>query len=644
MFTIAWVASTAWQVPGFESLVREMSFDAAAGRLTSAPIRELAKLRNATHVDAASKPLAAGDRWTLGIPSGAGGALDVLVSFELPGQTVASPGGFGIAVRAPPTATAGAALLITVTNITSPDAAGTRNATVLFPPPVDPGCKPAPWCTRPAGYKAEATVPVLKGESLDLRVLVDRPVIEAFFQRGRTSYVTADTPFSLDNSSVHLFNNGPENVRANVSAFGMGCGWNAALPKPAVSPQKTDDAMFTPHVPNCTKGAPGWDTACQCQDKKTLEPVPCGPTTSDQCMPLKCIRITTGNMKGHCHMALCPECGSGVIRGPAATRYHLRDNACGNNDPNAGFYDPLHKLYHLFYQDHLGIPQYQNPRNKSDPSDTGSWVGGPVYGHLVSRNFAHWAHLPVALWNEGSFNSSGDFKHDPSNSGGIFTGSTTMVNGGQDPIMVTPGTGYDIAVPLNRSDPYLTNWTRPCYHNAKNWSSDTANCPNPIAHEGTSDDPSTAWRTPHGEWRLIGNNPHSGNNHPGFFAPIYSAPTFTTDKANFTFLGNSSFPGGECPSFFPLPPLEPGSADPKDVKVNVPGWPPTHVHKVGHPACGGDCMVPGVYHDGAPGEIGQWEMFGTNSTDSHFYSDASTGPDRGQSCTSSNDRVDSLPC
>ena len=164
----------------------------------------------------------------------------------------------------------------------------------------------------PLPIVAEASVPVLKGESLDLRVLVDRPVIEAFFQRGRTSYVTADTPFSLDNSSVHLFNNGPENVRANVSAFGMGCGWNAALPKPAVSPQKMIDAMFTPHVPNCTKGAPGWDTACQCQDKKTLEPVPCGPTTSDQCMPLKCIRITTGNMKGHCHMALCPECGSGA--------------------------------------------------------------------------------------------------------------------------------------------------------------------------------------------------------------------------------------------------------------------------------------------------------------------------------------------
>eukprot|EP01051_Picozoa_sp_SAG22_P024002 SAG22_NODE_6451_length_853_cov_1.157825_2_plen_76_part_01 len=74
------------------------------------------------------------------------------------------------------------------------------------------------------------------------------------------------------------------------------------------------------------------------------------------------------------------------------------------------------------------VPQYQNPRNRSDPTDTGSWVGGVVYGHLVSRDFAHWAHLPPALWNAGSFKRGGNFTGDASNSGGIFTGSTTMIN------------------------------------------------------------------------------------------------------------------------------------------------------------------------------------------------------------------------
>ena len=258
-------------------------------------------------------------------------------------------------------------------------------------------------------------------------------------------------------------------------------------------------ATSVQHVPNCSLAAPGVvdgvQTACACQSKDGKDtPMPCGPShglgyaASDQCMPQVCVEITTGNMKGHCHNVLCPDCGSGVIRGPGVTKFHLRDNSCGNNDPNAQFYDPVHKLYHTFFQDHLGIPQYQNPRNRSDPSDTGSWSGGVVYGHMVSRgtlfpcegilhfhtvkcyasslcttlavlavvlalrtdyrsgawywyrtartDFAHWAHLPVALWNVGSFKPGGGWTGDKSNSGGIFTGSTTMINGGAKAVLV----------------------------------------------------------------------------------------------------------------------------------------------------------------------------------------------------------------
>ena len=60
--------------------------------------------------------------------------------------------------------------------------------------------------------------------------------------------------------------------------------------------------------------------------------------------------------------------------------------------------------------------------------------------------------------------------------------------------MITPGRGYDVAIPLNRSDPLLTDWTRPCYHDPKNASSFLPGCINPIAHEGTSDDPCTGDR------------------------------------------------------------------------------------------------------------------------------------------------------
>ena len=66
------------------------------------------------------------------------------------------------------------------------------------------------------------------------------------------------------------------------------------------------------------------------------------------------------------------------------------DRSCGEQDPNGPIYDPLHGMYHLFYQVHLGMPNCHTP-----------WLGnrnGPVWGHAVSKDMTHWAHLPVALW------------------------------------------------------------------------------------------------------------------------------------------------------------------------------------------------------------------------------------------------------
>ena len=68
----------------------------------------------------------------------------------------------------------------------------------------------------------------------------------------------------------------------------------------------------------------------------------------------------------------------------SGAQYHIRDATCGVNDPNGPIYDPRHKMYHLFYQDHLGIPGGE----------------GVVWGHVASRDLIHWARLPVALWND----------------------------------------------------------------------------------------------------------------------------------------------------------------------------------------------------------------------------------------------------
>lgn len=60
------------------------------------------------------------------------------------------------------------------------------------------------------------------------------------------------------------------------------------------------------------------------------------------------------------------------------------------------------------------------------------------------------------------------------------------------------------------------------------------------------------------------------------------------------------FPGGECPSFFPLPSITPGSG-PAPAGAGLP----THVHKASH---GGDWMQVGTYVAGPPKSSGNWSQ------------------------------------
>ena len=68
--------------------------------------------------------------------------------------------------------------------------------------------------------------------------------------------------------------------------------------------------------------------------------------------------------------------------GRSAPQFHVRDASCGENDPNGPVYDPVHGVYHLHYQNHVGCR------------------GGRTYGHAVSRDFTHWAHMPISIWND----------------------------------------------------------------------------------------------------------------------------------------------------------------------------------------------------------------------------------------------------
>jgi len=107
---------------------------------------------------------------------------------------------------------------------------------------------------------------------------------------------------------------------------------------------------------------------------------------------------------------------------------------------------------------------------------------------------------------------------------------------------------------------------------------------NPIVNN-TGRDPSTAWKTPAGEWRLS-----------TFDTMIFGSMDF---KTWYRIGAQPGFPGGECPSFFPLPRNTPG-AGPAPAGATTP----THVHKASHG--GKDWMQVGTYVAGPPRTSGNW--------------------------------------
>ena len=148
------------------SLVRELLLDHATGQLISRPIAEYANLHTEAFVDRqlVQLPPVNGSAATLSIPPAQGGSLDLEVSFDLSSLGVAgSDGEFGVALRAQNDSSLLAGLTLYF-NASGPDADGTRMIrvrTTQHPQPTVPAA-PLPL------------LPVLKGERLTLRALIDR--------------------------------------------------------------------------------------------------------------------------------------------------------------------------------------------------------------------------------------------------------------------------------------------------------------------------------------------------------------------------------------------------------------------------------------------------------------------------------------
>eukprot|EP00928_Gymnodinium_smaydae_P002170 TRINITY_DN10765_c0_g5_i1.p1 TRINITY_DN10765_c0_g5~~TRINITY_DN10765_c0_g5_i1.p1 ORF type:complete len:596 (+),score=64.51 TRINITY_DN10765_c0_g5_i1:57-1790(+) len=274
----------------------------------------------------------------------------------------------------------------------------------------------------------------------------------------------------------------------------------------------------------------------------------------------------------------CPKKPGLGRRAGCNGRFHVISETCALNDPNAPVYDPVHDVYHIHFQNHAGLCHAFNSNGTCDPLS-----GGRTFGHAVSRDFAHWAHVPISIWNDQPYD-----RHD------IYTGSATVVN--NQVVIVYPGicmykdhapgcpggVNLALATPSDPNDPLQRNWTK------------TGFATNPIVkgprfRDVGGGDPSSAWQTAAGEWRFT--------TAGGF---IFGSMDF---KNWYMISQQKGFTPGECPSFFPLPRITPGAEPP------APGVPvPTHVYKVSHASTMGpqDFVQVGHYIENGPNQSGNW--------------------------------------
>ena len=190
--------------------------------------------------------------------------------------------------------------------------------------------------------------------------------------------------------------------------------------------------------------------------------------------------------------------------------------------------------------------------------------------------------MPISIWNDQPYDDTA-----------IFTGSATVVDlpsvidgggggggGGTEytTVITYPGLcnsslpgcpgglNLALATPSNRSDPLQSNWTK------HGWSVNPV-VPGPRFRDTGGGDPSSAWKTPAGEWRFTTQAGH-----------VFGSMDF---KAWYSIGDGTGFPSGalglgapECPSFFPLPRTTPGAK----TRTGALSSTPTHVCEWRSPA------------------------------------------------------------
>jgi len=206
------------------SVLREVKFDPVVRDLTAQPLEEYRLLHNGT-LFAHQSPLrlpAGGKLLTLPLGGAGGSAIDLSLTVPLSSTAGSQRLSVGLSVLATAQSLANStAIQLTVE---PPSAGGFRagNLSVGIEWPADNPPLPTTWRPWSAPFR------VRPGQaSVDLRVLVDRSIVEVFANGGQAAGLLAYLPSSAEHTSVHLFSRGEEAATVeDVQVFSMGCGWS----------------------------------------------------------------------------------------------------------------------------------------------------------------------------------------------------------------------------------------------------------------------------------------------------------------------------------------------------------------------------------------------------------------------------------
>ncbi|KAK4761581.1 hypothetical protein SAY87_029465 [Trapa incisa] len=199
------------------------------------------------------------------------------------------------------------------------------------------------------------------------------------------------------------------------------------------------------------------------------------------------------------------------------TGFHFQPEKNWMNDPNGPMY--YNGFYHFFYQ----------------YNQKGAVWGNLVWGHAVSEDMVHWTHLPLAMVSDQWYDQNG-----------VWSGSATLLPDGQVVMLYTGISNesaqlQNLAYPANLSDPLLIDWV-------KYPGNPIIDPPKGIDKEDFRD-PTTAWRTSEGKWRItIGSK--AGRTGLAF---VYETEDFKTYRLLPELLHSASETGmWECIDFFPV--------------------------------------------------------------------------------------------